>query len=226
MQKFPLLILCAGFGKRMLDLTYDKPKPLLKVKNTPILENTINFFQNIGCNEIFINTHYLHKNIETYVLKKYKNYPINLVYEPSILGTGGAIKNIFNYTNNQNICVVNSDILWKPNNRIDILSFIKDFNNVNHCKILLAKENKFFGLKNIKGDFNIKNNIVSNWTSGNDIIFYSGLQIVSKKIFNNMPLNFSINEVWQKLILKKNLKGELIGTNILHIGDKNAFRDL
>ena len=37
MQKFSLLILCAGFGKRMLDLTADKPKPLLKVKNSSIL---------------------------------------------------------------------------------------------------------------------------------------------------------------------------------------------
>ena len=72
MQKFSLLILCAGFGKRMLDLTANKPKPLLKIENSSILENTINFFQNIGCNKIFINTHYLHKKIENYILKNTK----------------------------------------------------------------------------------------------------------------------------------------------------------
>ena len=226
MQKFSLLILCAGFGKRMLDLTADKPKPLLKVNNSSILENTIIFFQKIGCNKIFINTHYLHKKIETYILKKYKNNPINLVYEPSILGTGGGIKNIFNYINNENICVVNSDIFWRQHNKLDILNFLKDFNNVENCKILLSKENNFFGLKNKKGDFKIKNNIVFNWNSGDEVIYYSGLQIVSKKIFKNMPLNFSINEVWQKLILKKGLKGEIISSDILHVGDKNSFRQL
>ena len=41
-----------------------------------------------------------------------------------------------------------------------------------------------------------------------------------------MPLNFSINEVWQKLILKKGLKGEIISSDILHVGDKNTFRQL
>ena len=106
------------------------------------------------------------------------------------------------------------------------MNFLKDFNNVEHCKILLAKENNFFGLKNKKGDFKIKNNIVFNWNSGDEVIYYSGLQIVSKKIFKNMPLNFSINEVWQKLILKKGLKGEIISSDILHVGDKNSFRQL
>ena len=32
------LILCAGFGKRLNPLTLETPKPLLKIKNTTILE--------------------------------------------------------------------------------------------------------------------------------------------------------------------------------------------
>ena len=54
MVNFSLLILCAGFGKRMLELTLEKPKPLLKYKNITLLYNTINFFQNIGCNEFLL----------------------------------------------------------------------------------------------------------------------------------------------------------------------------
>ncbi len=226
MTSFPLIILCAGFGKRMLNLTINKPKPLLEVNNKTLLNNTINFFENIGCNEFYINTHYEHQKILSYVQKKFNKHPINLIYEPSILGTGGAIKNIFNYTNNKNICVVNSDIYWENNNKFDLLDFLKDFNEVTHCKMLLSKKNKFHGLKRTRGDFNLKKNNVSNWVEGNDIIFYSGFQIVNKNIFENFNKKFSMNEIWNKQILEKKLKGTLIQSKILHVGDKNTFDNL
>ena len=85
------------------------------------------------------------------------------------------------------------------------------------------KKNNFFGLKNKDGDFNIKNEIVTNWTKGNDIIFYSGLQIVSKSIFDKTPKIFPMNEVWNKLITDKNLSGSLIQSNIIHVGDKDSY---
>jgi Nucleoside-diphosphate-sugar pyrophosphorylase involved in lipopolysaccharide biosynthesis/translation initiation factor 2B, gamma/epsilon subunits (eIF-2Bgamma/eIF-2Bepsilon) len=226
MPNFSLLILCAGFGKRMLDLTSNIPKPLLKFNNQTLLSNTVNFFQDIGCNEIFINTHYLNEKIETFVNKEFYNYPIHLIHEPSILGTGGGVKNIFNYTKNKNICVVNSDIFWQQENKLDIINFLKDFTNVTHCKILLSKKNNFQGLKKTKGDFNIQNEIVSNWIKNNEIIFFSGLQIVSKNIFQETTKIFPMNEIWNNLIIDKNLKGDLISSKILHIGDKNSFETL
>ncbi len=226
MRNFTLLILCAGFGKRMLDLTIDIPKPLLKINNQTLLGNTINFFNNIGCTEYFINSHYLHEKIENYINKNFKKLPIQLIYEPRILGTGGGVKNIFNYTKNNNICVVNSDIFWQPENRKCIINFLNDFNTIPYCKLLLSKENKFYGLKKTKGDFSISNGIVSNWIKGNEVIFYSGLQIVSKNIFNNKPNIFSMNDVWHELIVNKNLKGDFLDSKILHIGDKNTFENL
>ena len=81
MNRFTVLILCAGFGKRMLDLTKNIPKPLLQINDQVLLGNSINFFCDIGCDEIFINTHYLHKQIENYLNKNYSNYPIKLIYE-------------------------------------------------------------------------------------------------------------------------------------------------
>ena len=97
MKNFTLMILCAGFGSRMLNLTRRTPKPLLKYKNKILLKNTIDFFINIGCDEILINTHYLHNKIKKYLDKNYKKYPIQIIYEKKILGTGGGVKNIFNH---------------------------------------------------------------------------------------------------------------------------------
>ncbi len=226
MKDFSIIILCAGFGKRMLDLTLDTPKPLLKFDNTTLLGNAINFFKDIGFNEIFINTHYLHYKIENYIKNKFNNHPVNIIYEPSILGTGGGVKNIFNYTNNKIICVANSDILWKIENKSDILNLLGNFNDKDHCKLLLSKNINFNGLKKTKGDFIIKDDIVSNWITGSQIIYYSGFQIVSKNVFNNTLDKFSMNEVWNKLIDNKSLKGTLMKSKISHIGDKNSFDKL
>ena len=225
MNSFSLMIMCAGFGSRMLDLTKNKPKPLLEIKNITLLENSINFFLSIGCNRIFINTHYLYKDIENFIKKNFKDYPISLVYEPVILGTGGGIKNIFNFSKKENILVSNSDILWQDKNKKDIINFARDINHIKNCKLLLSKEKNFLGLKSSNGDFRIINNKVSRWTKGDEIIFYSGLQIVSPNIFKNTTNVFPMNTIWDNLIKQNNLIGEVIDSKITHIGDKKSFEE-
>lgn len=223
MKNFSLMILCAGFGSRMLNLTRNTPKPLLKYKNKILLKNTIDFFTNIGCDEILVNTHYLHNKIKNYLDKNFKNYPIQIIYEKEILGTGGGVKNIFNYTKRKKICIVNSDIFWTKENKSHIEFFLSNYENVSHCKMLLSKDINFLGFKKEKGDFNLKRNVVTNWKIKNEKLYYSGLQIVSKNIFNTRKKIFPINEIWTKLIKKKQIKGCVIPSKIRHIGDKISF---
>ena len=58
------IILAAGYGKRLLPLTKKIPKPLIKINNITLLDNSINFLNSLDCIEIIINTHYKHKEIE------------------------------------------------------------------------------------------------------------------------------------------------------------------
>ncbi len=225
MKKFTLMILCAGFGSRMRNLTRDTPKPLLKYKNKILLKNTVDFFINIGCDEILINTHYLHKKINNYLKKNFKNYPIQIIHEQTLLGTGGGVKNIFNHTKRKKICTVNSDIFWTIQNKLDIEKFLRNYQNVSHCKMLLSKDVDFFGLKKEKGDFNLKRKTVTNWKRKNEKLYYSGLQIVSKNIFNNKKKIFSMNEIWSKLIKKSLIEGHIMQSKIRHIGDKKSISE-
>ena len=223
MKNFTLMILCAGFGSRMLNLTHNTPKPLLKYKNKILLKNTIDFFIDIGCDEILVNTHYLHNKIKKYLEKNFKNYSIQIVYEKTILGTGGGVKNIFDHTKRKKICIVNSDIFWTKKNKLHIEHFISNYQNVSHCKMLLSKDVNFLGLKKEKGDFYLKRNVVTNWKYKNEKLYYSGLQIVSKNIFNNRKKIFPMNEIWTKLLKKSEIKGYVIPSKIRHIGDKKSY---
>ena len=64
------LILCAGFGKRLNPLTLDMPKPLLKINNLTLLENTINLIKNLGIKKIKLKTFYLKDQIQVFIKKK------------------------------------------------------------------------------------------------------------------------------------------------------------
>ena len=60
------MILAAGYGKRLLPLTKDTPKPLLKVGNKTLIERNINNLLESGFSEIVINAvSYTHLTLPT-----------------------------------------------------------------------------------------------------------------------------------------------------------------
>ena len=160
MKNFSLMILAAGYGKRMQHLTKEVPKPLLKINDRELLSYNIDFFLNLGCNKIVINTHYLHNEIKIFVDKKFSNKNINLIFEPELLNTGGGIKNALSYFGEKNFLVTNSDILWNDDNRKDINDFIAEYQKIKFCKLLLVENKKFKGLKKKEGNFKLENNLI------------------------------------------------------------------
>ena len=69
------MILAAGYGKRMLPITEKIPKPLIKIGDKNLLENTIDLLKKNGVDEIIINTHYLGELIDSFLRNK-KNFGI------------------------------------------------------------------------------------------------------------------------------------------------------
>ena len=224
MTSFNLMILAAGYGKRMKNLTVSKPKPLLKINNKEILRHTMDFFIDLGCDKIVINTHYLNKQIKSFIEKYYPNKNIQLIYEPILLNTGGGIKNALKFLKSKNFLVTNADILWQEENKNDVLIFIKKYQEIKTCKLLLAKDANFKGLKKSKGDFKLINNIIKRWKNNDPHLYYTGLQIINPRIFNLIKDRyFSLNVLWDLLIINNNLEGQLLNSKICHIGDINAF---
>lgn len=224
MRKFTLMILAAGYGTRMLSLTKNKPKPLLKIKKNTLLENTLVFFEKLGCEKFIINTHYLHEQIDIFIKKKFPKKNIILNHEINILNTGGGIKNSIKYFNNKNIVVTNADIFWEENNKEDVIDFIKDIDDIQACSILLLKNINAIGLNKDKGDFILENSLIERWRNNNPILYYSGLQIINPKIFNlTKKEKFSMNLIWDKLINKRKLTGKIMKSQWIHVGDINTI---
>ena len=220
------LILCAGYGKRLNPLTLKTPKPLLKLNNISLLENTINLINDFGIKNILINTYYLKEQIEEFINKKNFNCKINIIEDGnSILDTGGGILNLIKKSENENFIVFNPDTIWSKQyiaiiRKMEIFYFENKIQNI----LLVVNKSKSFD-KNLKGDFNLESKNILNYKEKNFI--YTGCQIINKKVFSIINQNsFSIIEIWNQLIDENKLYGFESLNDFAHVTDIEIFEKL
>lgn len=89
------LVLCAGYGTRLGNLTHETPKPMLDLCGRPMLEYIVSHLANHGIKDIAINLHFKPEQIENY-FGSGENFGVRIHYspEPSLLGTAGGAKNL------------------------------------------------------------------------------------------------------------------------------------
>jgi NDP-sugar pyrophosphorylase family protein len=87
------LILAAGKGTRLKQLTTDRPKPMLEVGGEPLLARHIRSLRQAGVTQIAINLHHAPAVIVDY-FGDGAGFGVQIVYsfEPELLGTAGAAK--------------------------------------------------------------------------------------------------------------------------------------
>ena len=61
------IILAAGLGKRMLPLTNELPKPMVKIKGKPLITHRIDLLDHIGIEKICVNVHYKSELLSDYL---------------------------------------------------------------------------------------------------------------------------------------------------------------
>jgi len=220
------LILCAGYGKRLNPLTLKVPKPLLKLKDISLLENTINFINDLGIKNILINTFYLKEQINEFINKKNFNCKINIIDDGnSILDTGGGILNLIKKSDNDNFFVFNPDTMWSKE-YVEVIRKMEIFYLKNKIQniLLVVNKSKSFD-KKLKGDFNLNSKNILNYQE--KAFIYTGCQIINKNVFSIIDQNsFSIIEIWNQLIDENKLYGFESLNDFIHVTDIEIFNKL
>ena len=219
------IILCAGFGKRLNPITLETPKPLLKIQNSTLLENCINLIKSIGIKKILINSFHLKEQISEYIENHNFGIEIQVIEDGTdILDTGGGILNLIRKSDQQDFLIFNPDTIWNKEYVLEIknmidLYFYKKLKNV----LLLVNKNLSFD-KNLEGDFDLNNNLIS---QNQKKYIYTGCQILNKSIFKNKEKkSFSIFEIWLELIKNKNLWGYESKNEFRHATNLEVFKKL
>ncbi len=218
------LILCAGYGKRLNPITLSKPKPLIEINKTTLLQNTLNLVTSLSIKNILINSFYLSEQIEEYVISQSLNLKV-INDGDKILDTGGGILNLINHSKQNDFLVFNPDTLWNESYIAEIQNMEKFyFENKVRNILLVADKSKSFD-ERISGDFFLKNNILSKSFDKNFI--FTGCQILNKSIFKNYKVEtFSMNKIWDEMILKNQLYGFKSDGKFTHLTDIEIYRKI
>ena len=215
------IILCAGFGKRVLPLTKTLPKPLLKVNQVPLIEYSIKILKELGREEIAVNVHYLKDKIIEYLDSYHPN--IKIFNEEIILDTGGALVNAKSFLSDDYFVILNSDTIWQKNYIPYMKSLIhKTIKNSFNAGLLLARKQNSFD-ENLNPDFSLNDNLL---VDKKDHI-YTGFQIMRSNLLEKRKLEpFSVKKIWDDLIIEKKITGEVFEETFYHTTDFQIYNKL
>ena len=220
------LILCAGFGKRLNPITLNTPKPLLEIKDISMLERCISLIEKLGVQKILMNTFYLKDQFLDFLNRKNFNIDIEIIEDGEhILDTGGGIQNMIKDSNEKDFLIFNPDTMWSNDYKDEILKMEKMYFSQKLENILLLVNKKLSFDKKLKGDFNLKNNLINK--EAEKKLIYIGCQIINKKLFVRDKIeNYSILEIWNKLLDQKKLYGYESQKDFYHLTDQDIFKKL
>ena len=171
------IILCAGFGKRLMPLTEKTPKPLLKINEISLLENTINLIKVLEIKSLKINTFYLSDKIKDFIFSNNFGLKIQIIEDgKEILDTGGGLLNVVNNSVETDFIVFNPDTIWnaKYANEIKQMENIYFKNNLENILMVVKKDLSFD--KRFKGDFSLDG--INLKKSKNKNYIYTGLSLI------------------------------------------------
>ncbi len=219
------MILAAGLGTRMKPLTLETPKPLIKIGSKNLLERSINLLENYGIEQIIINVHHLADQIEKFILNLQSKVKITISNEKDLLlDTGGGVKKGTKIFGENPFFVLNPDTLWLRDYLEEMESLEKNFFEKEKPCLLLVNKRLSFDTS-FKGDFNLKNNIVSKDIENNFI--FTGLQLIDRNYFDPIDKKvFSMNEVWNKLINENRLSGLESSQKFYHLNTEEMYKKI
>lgn len=189
------LILAAGLGTRLKPLTDNKPKALIEINGTSLLELIITRLIRFGFNQIIINVHHFADDIIKFLNMK-NNFGIEIVVSNEkdlLLDTGGGLKKAgWFFDDEKPFLVHNADIL----SNIDLGVLYSSHNSLN-SSVTLAVQARYSTRYLLFDEEKILcgwRNEVSNETkitrapSGElTPLGFSGIHIIDPEIFRFMP---------------------------------------
>ena len=184
LEKVPVVIMSGGKGTRMEPFTKVLPKPLVPIREKPIIEHIIERFTKINCNTFYITINYKGTILKAYFDELNPKYNINFVKEKKPLGTAGSLR-LLDGEINQPFFLTNCDIIIKA----DYNKLYKFHVNGNYDITLVASSKEYiipYGTCKLNKDGHLSH---IDEKPKYDFLINTGLYLLNPDILKLIPKN-------------------------------------
>ncbi len=207
-----VVILAGGLGTRLQELTKTIPKPMVKVGGKPLIEHIMLHYSNYGYKDFYIALGYKGKLIKKYFKKKkFRKWNINLIETGKNTMTGGRLKKLSKYLDNDTFLMTYGDGISNINLN-KLVKFHKKHNKM--ITLSAVRPPARFGAIKISGSkvkyFKEKSKLDEGWINGGFFVIEKNfLRLINndktflerepleKACKNNQLLAFKHNGFWQ-----------------------------
>lgn len=198
------MVMAAGKGTRMRPLTATRPKPLVEVAGTTLLDHVLGHLRTAGVRRIVVNVHYFADALEAHLARHAADFEVVISDERSrLLETGGGLMKAKPLLKADPFLCVNTDNIWLdgPVGGLDLLAAHWDATRMDALMLLvpLARAHNHKG----RGDFHMDafGRMARRRPGRVAPYVWTGIQMLSQCLLVDPPGDvFSTNIFWDRAI--------------------------
>jgi MurNAc alpha-1-phosphate uridylyltransferase len=200
------MVLAAGFGTRMGELTRDRPKPLLPVAGRALIDHALDVVAEAGLRRAVINLHYRGEQVRAHLAGR-RVPEVAFSDEAEILDTGGGVVRALPLLGKRPFAVLNSDAVFAGPNPVLTLAAAWAPGRMDGLMLLVPAARARAYMR--AGDFFLPADGAAPVRRGEAAaapLVFTGAQILSPAALRDAPAGaFSLNLVWDRLLAEGRL---------------------
>ncbi|HEX7075135.1 MAG TPA: nucleotidyltransferase family protein [Hyphomicrobiaceae bacterium] len=222
------MVLAAGLGSRMRPLTDLVPKPLVRLRQKPLIDYALDRIAEAGISQAVVNVHHFADQVISHL--KTRQRPRILISDEreQLLDTGGGVKKALPQLGQEPFLIHNSDSVWIDGVQSDLVRLAQSFDAERmDCLLLLALSSASIGYDG-RGDFLMSPDGLLQRRPERELapFVFTGVSIAHPRLFDGAPEGaFSLNQLWDRAIQQRRLYGIRLDGTWMHVGTPAALAE-
>lgn len=198
------MIMAAGLGTRMLPLTANRPKPLVAVAGTTLLDHVLDLLRDAGVGRIVVNVHYLADQIEAHLAANAQDFEVSVSDERALLrDTGGGLIQALPLLSDEPFFCVNADNWFVNQGKNALVRMAEAWDAAAMDVLMLVVPFAQAGNTHGTGDFDLDadGRLSRDGARRARPYVWTGIQLLARPVVTDPPAPvFSTNVFWDRAI--------------------------